>query len=90
MSSVFKTVDGALAFRGGFDSHALSPSKVEALKTGLAVAVERAFRSALSAKPAYGASVTAAASVMNCRICDACSVVCPTMPVMIQACGWPR
>ena len=24
MSSVFKTVDGALAFRGGFDSHALS------------------------------------------------------------------
>jgi len=34
--------------------------------------------------------VTAAASVMNCRICDACSVVCPTMPVMIQACGWPR
>ena len=26
MSSVFKTADGALAFRGGFDSHALSPS----------------------------------------------------------------
>ena len=26
MSSVFKTVDGALAFRGGFDSHALSQS----------------------------------------------------------------
>ena len=27
---------------------------------------------------------------MNCRICDACSVVCATAPVMIQACGWPR
>jgi len=26
MFSVFKTADGALAFRGGFDSHALSPS----------------------------------------------------------------
>lgn len=26
MSSVFKTADGALAFRGGFDSHALSPT----------------------------------------------------------------
>ena len=25
MSSVFKTADGARAFRGGFDSHALSP-----------------------------------------------------------------
>ena len=29
MSSVFKTADGALAFRGGFDSHALSPSSRE-------------------------------------------------------------
>jgi hypothetical protein len=36
MSSVFKTADGALAFRGGFDSHALSPSKVEALVPALA------------------------------------------------------
>ena len=30
MSSVFKTVDGALAFRGGFDSHALSQSAARA------------------------------------------------------------
>ena len=29
------------------------------------------------------------AAVMNCRICDPCSIVCPTAPVMIQACGWP-
>lgn len=27
------------------------------------------------------------AAVMNCRICEACSVVWPTMLVMIQACG---
>ena len=26
-------------------------------------------------------------AVMNCRICDACSVVCTTMPEMIQAYG---
>src|SRR5687767_212855 len=30
MSSVFKTADGALAFRGGFDSHALSPTPAPA------------------------------------------------------------
>src|SRR5881296_2791579 len=27
------------------------------------------------------------AAVMNCLICAACSIVCPTAPVMIQACG---
>ena len=26
----------------------------------------------------------------NCRICAACSVVCPTRLVMTHACGWPR
>ena len=27
------------------------------------------------------------AAVMNCLICAACSIVCPTAPIMIQACG---
>src|SRR4051812_40943254 len=43
MSSVFKTVDGALAFRGGFDSHALSQSAARATYAD-GVESERGFR----------------------------------------------
>ena len=42
-------------------------------------------RSACPGDPHYSEAMLAA--VMNCLICAACSIVCPTAPVMIQACG---
>ena len=45
----------------------------------------RPLRSACPGDPHSSEAMLAA--VMNCLICAACSIVCPTASVMIQACG---